>query len=301
MPEIDLHARFGTLSDDAWRGLLFRSLSEPEIEGAQFPAFPDPATQMLFNGSPPQQGLAEAFAFFRIVKDACAAHGRPLGPTTRLLDFGVGWARVLRCFMKDVPPDHLFGVDVNPDILAFCRRHVPAATYAACTPGAPLPYADGSFDVIESFSVFSHLSPAAHAHWLTELHRVLRPGGLLALTTLSRRFLDTCEHMATETPPEGLGRDLGQLVRRTWPDWPRVLRRYRRKYFPPRDFFYLPAGGGITNTAPEDYGWAMVTREWAQRHWRGRFDIVIHGDDARVLEQAWFVLRKRPATSRASA
>jgi SAM-dependent methyltransferase len=47
----------------------------------------------------------------------------------------------------------------------------------------PLPYKDASFDAIYAISIWSHFSEAAALRWLDEMHRILRPGGHLVLTT----------------------------------------------------------------------------------------------------------------------
>ncbi|WP_309897319.1 class I SAM-dependent methyltransferase [Archangium sp.] len=48
-------------------------------------------------------------------------------------------------------------------------------------PDAPLPYADGRFDLVLSMDVIEHLPRPGP--WLADLVRVLRPGGQLFLTT----------------------------------------------------------------------------------------------------------------------
>jgi SAM-dependent methyltransferase len=50
-------------------------------------------------------------------------------------------------------------------------------------PGAPLPYADESFDLVVSMDVIEHLPEPALAPWLRELFRVTKRGGLVFLTT----------------------------------------------------------------------------------------------------------------------
>jgi SAM-dependent methyltransferase len=47
-----------------------------------------------------------------------------------------------------------------------------------------LPYGDFSFDIVCLFSVFTHMLTADVEHYLTEISRVLRPGGRLAATFL---------------------------------------------------------------------------------------------------------------------
>lgn len=49
----------------------------------------------------------------------------------------------------------------------------------------PLPFADASFDAIVTFQVIEHIEE--DKFFLHELHRVLRPGGVLMLTTPNRR------------------------------------------------------------------------------------------------------------------
>ncbi len=46
----------------------------------------------------------------------------------------------------------------------------------------PLPFTDASFDKVFCVCVLEHLSPAVRARTMTEIHRVLKPGGLCGLT-----------------------------------------------------------------------------------------------------------------------
>lgn len=73
------------------------------------------------------------------------------------------------------------------------------------TVGEPLPFADGSFDVIIADYVLEHI-PADEAERVAgELSRVLRPGGWLAARTPNRRHHRTRRPPHTEpTPCEGV-------------------------------------------------------------------------------------------------
>jgi SAM-dependent methyltransferase len=46
----------------------------------------------------------------------------------------------------------------------------------------PLPYPDHAFDFLYAFSVFTHLSAELAHEWLSELQRVVKPGGLIWFT-----------------------------------------------------------------------------------------------------------------------
>ncbi len=47
----------------------------------------------------------------------------------------------------------------------------------------PLELGEGSVDAVYAISIWSHFSAPAALTWLEEMHRVLRPGGVLLLTT----------------------------------------------------------------------------------------------------------------------
>lgn len=49
--------------------------------------------------------------------------------------------------------------------------------------GAPLPYASGRFDLVVSMDVIEHVPEPGLLPWVTEVFRVLKPGGLAFLTT----------------------------------------------------------------------------------------------------------------------
>lgn len=100
-----------------------------------------------------------------------------------VLDFGCGVGRVIRHW-EDLANQGvtLHGTDYNPALVAWCRRNLPFARFAVNGLGPGLEYPDGEFDLIYAFSVFTHLSPSSQTAWLTELQRVLKPGGHLLIS-----------------------------------------------------------------------------------------------------------------------
>src|SRR5262249_60680166 len=62
-------------------------------------------------------------------------------------------------------------------------RNLPFARYQVNTLQPVLGYDDDAFDLIYALSVFTHLPEPDQLTWMDELHRVLRPGGHLILTT----------------------------------------------------------------------------------------------------------------------
>ncbi len=282
-------ASFATLSDSEWRAVLMESITTPTVRGVRMPSFPKDTTQVLFTSHKNEAALDEAIRFRELVRRAGTEYGLGWGPDTKLLDFGVGWGRISRTFLKDVAPENLHGVDVNADILKTCKELMPYGTYTQCHNGKPLAYPAKSFDVIVAFSVFSHLSEKNHLAWLEQFLRVLKPGGIAVFTTLSRRFLRLCEG-ARAHPEGGLfhqqvadcaaqGRIAG--LTGSFLD------------FPANRFLYLPTGGGIAGTEEEHYGWAMISPEYARRKWAPLCEICEYADVLGPLDQAVFVVRKR--------
>jgi SAM-dependent methyltransferase len=81
------------------------------------------------------------------------------------------------------------GSDLNPRLVAWCRRRLRFATFTENGLAPPLPHADGQFGLVYALSVFTHLPAALQTAWMQELWRVLRPGGLLFLTTHGRHYM----------------------------------------------------------------------------------------------------------------
>jgi SAM-dependent methyltransferase len=105
-----------------------------------------------------------------------------------ILDFGCGCGRVLRHFADSGVEVH--GTDLNPKLVAWCRRRLRFATFASNGLCPPLAYDDGRFGLVYALSVFTHLPETLQDAWMQELRRVLRPGGHLLLTTHGEHYLE---------------------------------------------------------------------------------------------------------------
>lgn len=119
-------------------------------------------------------------------------HGGRLEDMGAVLDFGVGCGRIARHW-ADLGGPQVFGCDPNRDLVRWCRENLPHVNAATSEDGPPLPYGDGGFDLVYALSIFTHLPEPSARAWMAELRRVLRPGGLLLLTTAGAAYRERLE------------------------------------------------------------------------------------------------------------
>jgi len=180
--------RFGSLSDDEWCQLLVHSINNRTIDGVEFPTFPDSDLQNLIHGHYGESAIIEAAKFFRFVKKNTYQYPKNAS-NKRLLDFGCGWGRIIRPFMRDFEFSNLYGFEPNFQFCALSRTLNPYVTFfsGAFVPTDSLPYQ--FFDLVVGWSIFSHLSPSSATLWLREAARIIVPGGHCVFTTWGDRFL----------------------------------------------------------------------------------------------------------------
>jgi SAM-dependent methyltransferase len=176
------------------------------------------------------------------------------------------------------------GIDIDADCIATCKRTNPYGNFERCEIAPPVRFAAGSLDVIYAYSVFSHLSEGAQLQWIGELGRVLRPGGMLIVTTLKR------EHL-------GVWLRLRDEEQHPW--WKENLRRiefdinkFAAFYDSGEKFLYCPTGGGGIRSA-DFYGEAIVSPAYIRRAWAKEFELVEHRNDRDDAPQALIVCRRR--------
>jgi len=122
----------------------------------------------------------------RAAYDAIVSHVR-LDEVESVLDFGCGCGRVIRWW--DAFPGTVAGSDLDEQAIEWCRRNLPFARFEVNGLAPPVAFADASFDLVYALSVFTHLTAELQLTWRDELRRVLRPGGLLLVTTHGRSYL----------------------------------------------------------------------------------------------------------------
>lgn len=117
--------------------------------------------------------------------------------STNILDFGSGIGNSLPYFRKYFPGSDVVCADVSERSIEIAQTRFPGVEkYLLIDGTVPLP--DSSQDIVFSACVFHHIPHEEHLHWLGELLRVTKPGGILAiyehnpLNPLTLRAVNTC-------------------------------------------------------------------------------------------------------------
>ena len=103
----------------------------------------------------------------------------------RFLDYGCGPGLLMQRVHQRC--DQCHGVDVDDAKIRAARERYPAFTFGIIGPEGRAPYPDNHFDVIAIVEVIEHV--ADERATLSEVVRLLKPGGKLLLTTPHRGLL----------------------------------------------------------------------------------------------------------------
>jgi ubiquinone/menaquinone biosynthesis C-methylase UbiE len=117
---------------------------------------------------------------YRPAQDEVVAQLRSAG-SRRVADIACGTGILADRIARELNPDQVYGVDMSDGMLAQAKARSSQVQWLK-GPAEQLPFDDGALDAIVTTSAFHFFDqPAA----LAEFHRVLAPGGLAAVATIS--------------------------------------------------------------------------------------------------------------------
>lgn len=108
------------------------------------------------------------------------------------MDVGCGQGTAFPLLQHAFAPTHILGVDIDPDMLARAAQHAqrsacPAELLRSSVTQLHLP--DRCMDVVFCHQLIHHVADQTAA--LRELHRVLKPGGVLLLSESCAAFISS--------------------------------------------------------------------------------------------------------------
>jgi SAM-dependent methyltransferase len=270
---------------DPWLDTLIASLATPQRSpfGDLLPDFPSEELQRSTTGLASEVAMRQAFAFYRDVMDALGRAGWPLTRESRVLDFGVGWGRIARVFMHDLPAANISGIDVDPEFVALTRSLFKGGQFEVCAPFPPTTFQPDSFDLVLAYSVFSHLSEEAVNAWMSEFARILKPGGVVVFTTRHECFFDYCAWAATQPTENSNLSGLARLL----PDPAPARAKFRAG-----EIVHV----GLTGGGPRDasfYGETWIPESAARKGFGVGLEFIAGYFDGSKYDQACFALRRK--------
>lgn len=251
------HTIFAGAGDEMWFWLNTGGRDACPGLRDYLPAVPDEEIRTL---SAQQGDLHHGFTLYTKFRELFLQNGGTFSDSTAVFDFGCGWGRVARFFLRDISGDRIVGVDVNEDAIKACRDTNPWCDFRVNESHPPTDFDDNSFDLIYAFSVFSHLPEELHTLWLKELSRIMRPGGVFVSTTLRRDFITKCAPWHENPDVEDWQRNAGRVFADT-DEW---LSRYDDGQF---------CFGQVWENQPF-YGHACIPPAYIEKHWAKHFDSV---------------------------
>jgi SAM-dependent methyltransferase len=183
---------FYGMTEACWFWFNTEGIRKNSTLAALLPGMPDEYTQEMYTGAKGDATLAEAFFYYKIVKEQYQKYNGDISHVRNMLDFGCGWGRTIRFFLKDVISSKIFGCDPVPEMIKLCKDYNKWCNFESINITPPSLFQDSNFDLIYSYSVLTHVSEESHLMIIDEIFRLLRPGGIYITTTRSRKFIEYC-------------------------------------------------------------------------------------------------------------
>jgi hypothetical protein len=118
-----MYSKFKKKTDLEWLNILQKSLKSNVINEVKFPGFPSDEIQNLFTGQKGSDTLKEAHDFYLMCKNSIKKFKENLmDENSTYLDFGVGWGRIVRMFLRDFKSENIKGVDINPLMIELLKK-----------------------------------------------------------------------------------------------------------------------------------------------------------------------------------
>lgn len=214
--------------------------------GELLPRAPSEDEQVKWTGTSGAHMVAVASAYIKsLLGHAALLTGKPASEMV-FLDHGCGWGRIPRFLSRFIPADQLFGLDPMTESLAICARDNVPGTYRQCDAyPESLPLSPGrTFDLINVFSVFTHLNEKYQFKVLEALRDRIAPGGVMAATIRRESFW-----MAPRFDPS---------IREE------MMRQHRET-----GFAHLVGGNLGTRDAEAFFGETSTSIDYVRRAWKG--------------------------------
>ena len=264
-------------SEDKWKSLWLRQATDGDVEC--IPGLVSEDIQARLHGTTGVAAMQGALRFRSFIKSQIEEYS----DFSNFLDFGCGWGRHIRVFLKDFDATSIYGVDIDPSNISLLNEHIPDVNSILCYEGKNLELEDNSMDLIISFSVFSHINEKSAEFWLTELKRLLKPGGFLVITTWGKALFEVFDRMQSNGGKTEFAWE--KNIDKAFDDKDKVRERYLAG-----DFVFGKHGQPGAALDKDVFGISLIPKKWFDD--RNDFKVIKWFDDTKIVPQTTFFLQK---------
>ncbi|RTM08643.1 MAG: class I SAM-dependent methyltransferase [Hyphomicrobiales bacterium] len=271
------------ISDADWFALQFDPAKARDMYRIRLPGIPSDDTQKGYTALSGENNLRQAFEFYLQMRKVCQLDTlkRP-----KVLDFGGGWGRVSRLFLRDTAPRNIYLAETRASTIQLLKDLKVPYTVIHNAPPPPIAGLPNNLDLVFAYSVFSHLSEQYFLDWMAYFLKVLKPGGHVVFTSRGHYFIRHLQHLhASEKAADPMLAEHIRRLKQMMPHPDEILRLYDAGQF---QFYPI---GGSEELIPSFFGETFIPEAYLKKHFGAT--LISFSEDVPRVDQSITVLRKR--------
>ncbi len=238
---------------ETWKDVISNPSSYNfKFQGINIPSIIDEKYQIRYTGRKGQDNLDQAFNFYQYV---CNEANISELNNPKVLDFGAGWGRVIRFFLRDTNEKNLYAMDVMKAAVDFMKETNFKGNIIKCNELPPVPVDLKGMDVIYALSVFSHLHESHFSAWMHYFKSILAPNGKLIFSSRGYPFLNYLSTVKKNNPKD---------------QWPHFLEKMGdleqvKKRYDNGEFIFYPSANGSDELKDSFFGETYIPRAYLEK------------------------------------
>lgn len=151
------------------------------MKKSEFDAFAEEYQNLHQNNIRITGELPHYFAEYKIIdtKELTTYYERQ--EESSILDFGSGVGNSVPYLKKHFPLCNLTCLDISTKSIDIAKKRFPGYAKYCSFDGNLIPFRENSYNIVFTACVFHHIDHSEHAAILSEIYRVLKPGGLFVI------------------------------------------------------------------------------------------------------------------------
>ena len=260
--------------DWVWFELQFFPEKARTLYQIPLPLFPPSSVQVRFTADTGRHNFQRAFHFYNFIRSVCKFQQ---GDSIQVLDFGGGWGRIARFFLREISHNRIWISDCLGDAIDWLKKTENPCNIIKNDTRPPISGLTGNFDLIYAFSVFSHLNEQYFREWIDYFFTRLKPGGHIIITTRGAKFIQNL-HRSYRTDPN-------QPLFEKLPNPNEIEARYQNG-----ELQFYPTGGG-GELSLDFYGETIIPKSYFELHFPNTF--ISFTESVSQVDQSVVVLKKQ--------